>query len=159
MAKGKVVRLRKADAVAAPDREEARQGLSIGKIELRAETAFRVRLVGGRLVSAKLAPDVDEGFAEECLRDKRTVLVVMEEGGAVIAGALQTSKAVSRDAHDAVRIEGSRVRIEADEGIDIAVGKSSLRLDKSGAVKIVGQKMTMDVATVLRVLSALVELP
>jgi hypothetical protein len=82
-----------------------------------------------------------------------------EPGEVVILGALQTSRALARDAHDTVRIEGKRVELEAEDGIAIQVGKSTLRLDRHGVVKLVGQKMTMDVAAVVRVLSALVELP
>jgi hypothetical protein len=51
------------------------------------------------------------------------------------------------------------VEIEADEGLVLQVGKSSLRLDNQGTVKLGGRKMTIDVAEVVRILTALVELP
>jgi hypothetical protein len=135
-------------------------GIHPARIEMRADGAFRVRTAGGELLAARLAEGFEEAFAEECMRERRTVMIAEgTEVEAVILGALQTSRAVERDAHDTVRIEGKRVELEAEEGISIQVGKSTLRLDRHGAVKIVGQKMTMDVAAVVRVLSALVELP
>jgi hypothetical protein len=58
-----------------------------------------------------------------------------------------------------VRVEGRRIEMEARDGVSIRVGKSALRLDPSGNVRVVGQKMTMDVAEVVRILAALCELP
>ena len=135
------------------------------RIEMRAPATesgvpFRVRTAGGDVLPARLAEGFEEAFAEECMRERRTVMIAAgEPGEAVILGALQTSRALSRDAHDTVRIEGKRVELEADDEVRIQVGKSTLRLDRHGVVKLVGQKMTMDVAAVVRVLSALVELP
>jgi hypothetical protein len=157
MARAKVVKMQKprARAVAALG-----PGIHPARIEMRADGAFRVRASTGELLRAELGEHFEDAFAEECMRERRTVLVTAGPAGdAVILGALQTSRAVARDAHDTLKIEGKRVEIEAEDGISIQVGKSTLRLDKHGAVKIVGQKMTMDVAAVVRVLSALVELP
>ena len=134
-------------------------GIHPGRIELQSRGAFRVRTLAGEIVSARLHEGFDAAFAEECLRDKRTVFVTQGPDGALLLGALQTSRAVSRDAHDTLRLSGKRLHLEADEGIAIQVGKSTVRLDAQGTVKIVGQKLTMDVAAVVRVLSALVELP
>lgn len=157
MARAKVVKLREA---AAPAAAALGPGLHPAELEMRVKGAYQARTPAGAIVRARLSPGFEEAFAEECMRERRTVLLAAGEAGeAVVLGALQTSRDLARDAHDTVKIEGKRVEIEADEGISIQVGKSTLRLDKHGAVKVVGQKMTMDIATVVRVLSALVELP
>jgi hypothetical protein len=158
MARAKVVRLRKP---AVPARVEALPpGIHVGRIEMRADGVYRVRTLVGATVSARLGPEIGEDFAEECLRDRRTMLLTPDEtGDALILGALQTASVTSRDAEDIVRLRGKKVEIEADDGITLQVGRATLRLDAKGAVKIGGQKMTMDVAEVVRILSALVELP
>lgn len=122
--------------------------------------SYVVRLPHGERLVACLADDMEEAFADECCRDRRRVLLSPDpHGRAMIIGALQTSRSTSRDTHDTLRLEGRRVEIEAEQGITMRVGKSTLRLDKTGAWKMVGNKMTMDIATVVRVLSSLVELP
>jgi hypothetical protein len=94
------------------------------------------------------------------MRERRTVLLTPgADGDVVMLGALQTARGVSRDARDNVKLEGAHVEIEAKEGVVFHVGKSTLKLDRQGAVKIVGQRMTADVAEVVRILSALCELP
>lgn len=153
MAKAKVLKLKKPAAALPP-------GIHAGKIELSTGDACRVRVAGVGLVSARRSPDLAEDFLEECMRDQRTVLLAADaEGGALLLGALQTSRATARDDHDTVRLEGKRLELRADEAVSLSVGKATIRLDKSGAVKIVGDRMTMDIAAVVRVLSALVELP
>lgn len=153
MSKAKVVKLREPAAALTP-------GLHAGKIELCTAEACRVRVAGFGVVTARRGPELAEDFVEECLRDQRTVLLAADgDGGALLLGALQTASAPARDAHDTLRLEAKRIELAAEEGVSIAVGKAAIRLDRSGAVKIVGDRMTMDVAAVVRVLSALVELP
>jgi hypothetical protein len=155
MARAKVTKLR-----ATAPRPALSPGLSAGTIEGRVGDSFSIRLLGGEVVSATPAPELEPAFVEECMRERRTVLVTPGPGDAVVLlGALQTARGVSRDARDNVRVEGARVEIEAREGVVFHVGKSTLKLDRQGAVKIVGQRMTADVAEVVRILSALVELP
>jgi len=134
-------------------------GIHAAWVEARAGAFFDVRTLAGERTRARLAEDVEEAFIEECLAERRTVIVAPSEDGAVILGALQARRAVARDAHDTVRMEGRRVELEATEGVSIRVGKSALRLDPQGGVRIVGQKMTMDIAEVVRVLAAMCELP
>lgn len=168
MARAKVVKLRKnAPArTASPARDEAAPdaalpaGIHSARIELREGASFRVRITGGPVLAARLAEGMDEAFAEECLRERRVVLVSGAlDGSARIVGALQTQSTVSRDGQDALHVAGRRIRFDAKDDIEFRVGKTTLRLDAEGTVRLVGQKMTMDVATVVRILSALVELP
>jgi hypothetical protein len=158
MAKAKVVRLRKPAALARTEALPA--GIHAGRIEMCSDGVYKVRTLAGAMVSARLGSEIGEVFAEECMRDRRTMLLTPGESEeALILGALQTASTTSRDALDIVRLRGRRVEIEADEGLVLQVGKSSLRLDNQGSVKLGGRKMTMDVAEVVRILSALVELP
>jgi hypothetical protein len=158
MSRDKVVKLRKSSVAAA---QALAPGLHPARIERRESKAiYRLLDTTGRAFTARIAEDVEEAFVEECMRERRTVLVTPGEGDtALVLGALQTSRSVWRDRQDTVRLEGKRVELEATDGVDVRVGKSTIRLDRRGAVKIVGQRMTIDVAEVVRVLSALCELP
>jgi hypothetical protein len=139
---------------------ELAPGLHPARIEMRAGERFRVRTLDGSSVEARLAPEVEDAFAEECLREHRTVLVSPgEDGVAVLLGALQTARGVARDRHGVARIEGARVEIDAQEGVVLRVGKSKLLLDRHGTVKVVGRKMTMDVSDLVQILSLFCKLP
>jgi hypothetical protein len=114
-----------------------------------------VHTFAGERTEARLARDVDEALAEECLREQRTVLVTQgEDGVPVILGALQTSGSGA-----AARSCGKRIEIEAEEGLVLRVGKAALVMEKDGTVKLVGQKMSMNLTEVVRVLSTRCELP
>ncbi|EYF05994.1 hypothetical protein [Chondromyces apiculatus] len=134
-------------------------GVHPGRIEVRSRDAWRVRLLDGTLVRARPADEVEPGLLDECFRARRTVLVAAGPVGAVILGALQTACAPVREADGTLRVRGRRVEVQADEGIELRVGASAIRLDQRGVIKMVGNRMTLDVAAVVRVLSALVELP
>ncbi len=135
-------------------------GLHPARIELRAGERFHVRTLEGLRVEARLAPEVEEAFAEECLREHRTVLVAPgAEGTAILLGALQTARGVSRDRHGMTRIDGRRIELEAEDGLVLRVGKSKFILDRQGTVKVVGRKMTMDLSDLVQVLSLRCTLP
>jgi len=134
-------------------------GVHPGRIEVRSRDTWRVRLWDGTMVRARPADEIEPALLDECFRARRTVLVAAGPSGAVILGALQTSCAPARDSDGALRVRGRRVEIQADQGIELRVGASAIRLDEKGVIKMVGNRMTLDVAAVVRVLSALVELP
>jgi predicted polyphosphate/ATP-dependent NAD kinase len=135
-------------------------GVHPARIEMRAGVRFQVRTLDGLRVEARLAPEVEDAFAEECMREHRTVLVSPGgEGSAVLLGALQTSRGVLRDRHGLTRIDGKRIELEAEDGLVLRVGKSKILLDRQGTVKVVGRKMTMDVSDLVQVLSLLCKLP
>ena len=134
-------------------------GLHPARLEAKDGERFRARILGGSTVIAIPGDDVESAFLDECLAEGRTVLISPSPDGPTILGALQSKRAVARDAHDTVRVEGRRVEIEAEDGVSIRVGKSAVRLGPNGDVRVVGQKMTMDVAEVVRILAALCELP
>ena len=158
MAKSTVVKMKKRAAPA--PLAELGPGIHAARIQVRAGDRYEVTTLAGERVSARLGEEVDAAFAIECLSEQRTGLVTAGEGGeAVILGALQTGRAASRDEAGTLRARGTRVEIDADEALVLRVGKSSLVLDKRGVVKVTGQKVTMNVAEVVRILSALCELP
>ncbi len=127
---------------------------------MQSGAVYSVSLGRRRAVVAELADGFEPAFAEECLREQRPVLVsVDEDGRVVLAGALQTSRSVSRDREGSARIEAKRLDLRAEDGATITVGRTMLRIDRHGAVKIVGDKMTLDITEVVRVLSARCELP
>lgn len=135
-------------------------GIHLGRIEMLSGAVYSVSVGPRRSVMVELAEGFEAAFAEECLREQRPVIVsVDEDGRAVLAGALQTTRGVSRDREGSARIEATRLDLRAEEGATIAVGRTLLRIDRRGAVKIVGDKMTLDITEVVRVLSARCELP
>lgn len=125
----------------------------------REGSGFTVRTLDGQIWKAACGDQVEDAFVEECLAERRTILVSPSAEGVTILGAIQSRRTVVRDGHDTVRVEGRRIEIDAKDGISLKVGKSALRLDPHGNVRVVGQKMTMDVAELVRVLAALCELP
>lgn len=158
MAKTSVIKTKK--RAPAPSLASLGPGIHPARIDVCAGDRFHLRTLAGQRVEARLADDVEPAFAQECLREHRTVLITPgDDGIAVILGALQTARGISRDDTGTVRSRGKRVEIEADEGLVLRVGQSALVMDKRGALKLVGQKMTVNVAEVVRVLSALCELP
>lgn len=154
MAKAKVVEIGKQRAAT-----RLGPGLHPARIEGAAEGGFTVRLRSGELVAAVLSEEIELAFAEECLRDRRSVLVAEEGGSVVIFGALQTTRAIERDAGDRARVAARRLELLAEEGVKIQVGKATLEMDRNGAVRLSGDRLTLDAATVVRVLAALAELP
>src|SRR5262245_37589310 len=127
---------KKASVVLAP-------GMHLGRIEMQSGAVYSVSVGSRQSAMAELAEGFEAAFAEECLREQRAVvLAVSDDGKAVLAGALQTSRSISRDREGSARIEARRLDLRAEDGATIAVGRTLLRIDRQGAVKIVGDKMT-----------------
>lgn len=131
-------------------------GLHAGTVELEADGAFKARLASGELVTAGLAKGVERELALEALRDRRTVLLSVTGEGASILGALQTAPTRSAEP---LHVRASSIELEADEGLVLRAGKARIVLEPDGAIRFVGDAMTMRVAQALRVLAANVELP
>ena len=134
-------------------------GLHAARIEGAAEGRLTVRLASGELAPAIAGEGLEPAFLEECTRDRRTVLVSEESGAIVLLGALQTSRAIERDSVDRARLAAQRIDLVAEDGVRIQVGKALLEMEASGVVRIGGDRLTIDMATVVRVLAALAELP
>lgn len=131
-------------------------GLHAATIELALKGSFRLRTMTGERVKARLGPGVDPGLAEECLKQRRTVLVTAGPRGAIIVGAIQVTASESREN---VRLEGEEIELCASNKIALRVGKALLVIDANGAIQMVGETTTMKMAKAVRVRSANVELP
>jgi hypothetical protein len=131
-------------------------GLHAATIELASKGSYCLRTVAGERVKARLAPGVDPALANECLRDRRTVLVTAHAKGALIVGALQVTAAA---APNTLRLEATDIELCAAKTIVLRVGKSLVVVSEQGAVQMLGEGMTVRMAKTVRVLSANVELP
>jgi hypothetical protein len=123
------------------------------------ERSYRVRLASGRRVVARLGKAVAPDFADECLRDGRTVVLVDGAAGVEIAGALQVASALGKDARHTLSLEAKHVRVKAEQSIVLEVPGGALSLESGGAVRIEGDKLVLDMAALVRVFAARVELP
>lgn len=135
-------------------------GIHAGVVESATSPGYSVRLADGQLVAAELAESMDAQLAEECLRERRTVLVTSAPKGPVILGALQTRpSATSVDADRRANVRGAEIELLADRRLTLRAGTTELTLDEQGAIRLEGERFTIDVSALLRVLSAKVELP
>lgn len=157
--------MKKASVIRLPDkapRSRARpalgDGLVPGRIVALREDVAEVELLGGGTVEASPAEEVDAGFLAECLRARRTVLVTKAGRGVVLLGALQTSSSVATSGPE-VAIRVGRFVVDATDGLVLRVGQTEVSLDPGGVVRFAGEKMSVAVAKVFRVLSATAELP
>jgi hypothetical protein len=146
------------------ERPDLEPGLHPGIVEERTGSTrdvVRVRLFDGGIHEAVAAPGVAAALVDECMRDRRTVLLSRgPKGEALIVGALQTAPSVaSTDRDERALVHGTSVELTAEHSIALRVGKSTVTIDKHGVVRLAGQRMTLDMAALVRVLSAHVELP
>jgi hypothetical protein len=130
--------------------------LHAATIELASKGSYRVRLATGERVKARLADGVDPALANECLKDRRTVLVSGHPEGPIVVGAVQVTASTRPEK---LRLEAADIELCAATSIVLRVGKSLIILDEKGGMQMVGEKMTLRMAKTLRALCASVELP
>ena len=134
-------------------------GLHGAFIELASEGSYRVRTTSGEHLRAELAPGVSPALAMECLRAGRMVILVASARGPEIVGALQTAPAVERDADGVVSVDAREIRLRAEQSILIEAGPVTIRADESGALRMEGDRLVLDMPALVRVLSARMEIP
>lgn len=134
-------------------------GLHAMHVEMATDRAFRVRSLSGERLAATLADGVERELIEECLRGGQLVIVTATESACLILGSLQTQRSFHRDADGTLGIEGRRIELRAEEDVRLTAGASAMTLNRTGRVRINGHRMTLDIDTSVRILSALVELP
>jgi hypothetical protein len=93
---------------------------------------------------------------EECLKQRRPVLVTAGAKGLIIVGAVQVTASERREK---LRLEGEEIELCAGNRIALRVGKSLLVIDAHGAIQMVGEGITLKMAKAVRVRSANLELP
>ena len=134
-------------------------GLHGATIELRSGSAFRIRTTEGRLLNAALADGVDPALADDCLRTGRMIIVSDTPRGPEIAGALMSSLPVARGEDGVVTIDAKELRLRADRTLSLEVGSVSLSAESSGAMRLEGDRLVIDMAALVRIFSSKVELP
>lgn len=134
-------------------------GLHAATIELALGASYRVRTISGARAEARLAEGVEVELADECLRGGRMVLVADAARGAVILGALQTSRSPVTEEEGVVRVAAKHVRFTAEKTISIEAGPVRLRVDPTGVLRLEGEQMVVDMGALVRFLSARMELP
>jgi hypothetical protein len=139
-------------------------GLHAATIELavrgrgREPHGYRVRLSSGRSLTARLAAGVSPRLVEECMRETRSVVVCDGPNGVTIAGALQTAPSLSLDERGALWLDADRIRLCARKSLALEVAGSAITL-ADGALRVEGDRLVIDAAALVRILSAKVEIP
>jgi hypothetical protein len=137
-------------------------GLHPATVEARkdgVEIAFRVRLLDGRRLSVPVSEHVERELVEECMRLGRPVVLCEGERGPAIMGALQTSRAVALDVDGALDVTAKDIKLRAEGTLSIESGPVTLRVDQRGVLRLEGDRMVIDMGSLVRLLSARVELP
>jgi hypothetical protein len=143
-----------------PARTEALgPGLHAVTLELRSGSSFQIRTLGGASIRAVLADGVERELALDCLRTGAPMIAADSERGPLLLGALMTSRPAARREDGSLVLEAKRIRLSAEQAVSIEAGQVSLRLDEAGPVRFEGDRMVIDMAALVRVLSAKVELP
>lgn len=159
-----------ADYGAASDRRDAEPPSALGQASQHSGLAAAVPelLVGEDVVlrsiafgtfRATLAPGVSPALVLECLAERRPLLVECYPGKQpVVLGAIQTTPTVRLSPEGDFLLRARRVRIEASDGFQLTTPSAGLSAEGS-RVRLHGDRLTANVASHVKVLSALVELP
>lgn len=118
-------------------------------VEMGADGHYRVRTRDGRLIRARCDESVSPQLVDVCIRERRRMLIERDGNDMFIVGALQTT----------LESVASRVTVEAEDELILRSGNSSISLRADGKVSLRGNHLTMDVARLVKLLSAKVELP
>lgn len=134
-------------------------GLHAASIELLSGESLRLRLPSGERVTAVLADGVERELVEECMRERRYVIVCDSPRGPMVMGALQTARVIARDGRGNLTLEARDLRLIAERSVVLEAGPVQVRLERNGVLKAEGDRMTIDMATFLRVFAHRVDLP
>jgi hypothetical protein len=135
-------------------------GLHGGYVELETDGRFRIRLTDGRHVSASPDVGVEPELVRECLRSRRLVILVDAPRGPRIVGSLETQRPVAiRERGDAVTIQAKEIRLAADQRLRLEAGPVTISADETGKMRLEGDRMVIDMAALVKILSLRVELP
>jgi hypothetical protein len=124
------------------------------------DDSLRVTLLDGRRSRARLAPHVQRALLDQCLAHR--LMVLLSDGDVpVVVGALQTAPLPFVDRDGTLTIEARRLRLRAHEELRLEAGANTvlIEMDDEGRVKLRCERAVFDVASNLRIYSALVELP
>lgn len=134
-------------------------GIDAATIEARDGDGYTVRLSNGELAPATLGRGVKRALADECLREGRTVLLCWQGDDAVLLGALQTDASAVTLRDGVVTLAGDEVRLEATQRVQLEAGASRIVLTDNGKLHIWGERLTMHIASLIKLVASKVELP
>lgn len=134
-------------------------GMHAGVVELLSDGTYRVALVSGGHVRAHLEAGLSRAFVETCMRTGQKVLLADSPRGPEIMGALHAPRELPGGEEETLDLRGKTIRLRATDAVHIEVGQSSFKLEKNGAARLEGRRLVMDVGSLIRLLSARVELP
>ena len=158
-------------STARPARGEAKPlgpGLHPGVVEMiaargqerDARPAFQVRFEPTGAGSSRRSPPASRPRSSRSACAKAAPSCWRTRPGASPSlGALQTASAPAPDAHGTLALDARHLRLRARETLELEVPGSSLRIEPGGAVRIEGDRLVIDMAALVRILSARVELP
>jgi hypothetical protein len=72
---------------------------------------------------------------------------------------LQTAPSLTRREDGTLALRAKDIKLHAERGLVIEAGPVALRVDKAGALRVEGDKMVVDMGSLIRFLAARVELP
>jgi hypothetical protein len=94
------------------------------------------------------------------LRSRRLVILVDAPRGPRIVGSLETQRPVAiRERGDAVTIQAKEIRLAADQRLRLEAGPVTISADETGKMRLEGDRMVIDMAALVKILSLRVELP
>lgn len=161
VAKGKVVAIapRQTGPVSRPRAGAMASSLLAAIVEAERDGGFNVRLTSGERVHAALEGPCSSALVRECMRAGRPVIAVATGDGYAILGAIQTESAAASAKDQALAFTAPEIRLDAARSVKIRAGRSAIELTADGKLRIVGERLTLDLAALVRFLSAKVELP
>ncbi|EYF08510.1 hypothetical protein [Chondromyces apiculatus] len=134
-------------------------GVHLATVEMRAGDTYRIRTTAGARLAAVLADGVEPALIDDCLRHGRMILACDTERGPTIVGAVQTTRSVGVDEDGALAFAAKSIRLKAEQTLRIEAGPIAITVDKAGVLRLQGDKMTIDMGTLIRLVSTRVELP
>jgi hypothetical protein len=134
-------------------------GLHGATVELASGDKLRVRTATGVRLHVTLSDHVERELVEECLRTGRRVVLEETERGPAIVGALQTTRAVALAPDGTLDLRARELRLRSEGPLVIESGSTALRVDETGALRLEGDRMVIDMSSLVRFLAARVELP
>ncbi|HHH28752.1 MAG TPA: hypothetical protein ENK57_10470 [Polyangiaceae bacterium] len=134
--------------------------LDVATLDRAEGEGYLAVLPDGTTRPATLSAVVDPELAEQCLREQRPMLVRAAGDELQIVGALQTQASPLTTRDGVVTLTGRRVQLEAEQDVILSTGADTrLSLARNGKFSLIGERLTMHVASLVKIIGSRVELP
>ncbi len=133
--------------------------LDVATLDRAEADAYLVVLPDGTTHQATLGPGVDPELAQQCLREQRPMLVRTVGSELLLIGALQTQVSPVSSRDGVVTVSGRHVRLEGEREVELAAGQGRLSFKGDGKLSLLGERLTMHVASLVKIIASKVELP